>query len=167
MGEQQANHVRQLTEEEKTALIDGLKAKWEKGNTDYQATTHITKLESIGKVRRKEQQRLCSLRLRRTLRSSTSGRSSWTLRASNPSCGARCACSLAGEAKPGCRAMRRQSGSSAAAVARSAFFAATIMQPHSAKADVLAEQGFSLLRSCSSTAPRRMCKRVLRAGLGC
>jgi hypothetical protein len=53
--EQQANHVRQLTEEEKTALISGLKAKWEKVNTDYQATTHITKLESIGKVRRKEQ----------------------------------------------------------------------------------------------------------------
>ena len=47
--------VRQLTESEKEALIEGLKAKWEKVNTDYQATTHITKLDTIGKVRRKEQ----------------------------------------------------------------------------------------------------------------
>merc|ERR1711959_755214 len=53
--EQKANQVRQLTEEEKAALIEGLKAKWEKVNTDYQATTHITKLDTIGKVRRKEQ----------------------------------------------------------------------------------------------------------------
>merc|ERR1719377_281312 len=53
--EQKANQVRQLTEEEKAALIEGLKAKWEKVNTDYQATTHKVKLESIGEVRRKEQ----------------------------------------------------------------------------------------------------------------
>ena len=42
--------VRQLTESEKEALIEGLKAKWEKVNTDYQATTHITKLDTIGKA---------------------------------------------------------------------------------------------------------------------
>ena len=52
---ERGSHVRQLTESEKEALIEGLKAKWEKVNTDYQATTHITKLDTIGKVRRKEQ----------------------------------------------------------------------------------------------------------------
>merc|ERR1719158_1008502 len=49
------SQVRLLTEEEKGALVAGLKAKWEKVNTDYQATTHITKLDTMGKVRRKEQ----------------------------------------------------------------------------------------------------------------
>jgi hypothetical protein len=52
---ERSSHVRQLTDSEKEALIEGLKAKWEKVNTDYQATTHITKLDTIGKVRRKEQ----------------------------------------------------------------------------------------------------------------
>merc|ERR1719446_1824705 len=52
--EQKANQVRQLTEEEKAPLIEGLKAKWEKVNTDYQATTHITLMDSIGKKIRKE-----------------------------------------------------------------------------------------------------------------
>jgi len=45
---------RVLTDEEKYGLIHGLKAKWEAVNTDYQATTHLTKLDTIGKVRRKE-----------------------------------------------------------------------------------------------------------------
>jgi len=53
--EERAGQVRLLTEEEKGALVCGLKAKWEKVNTDYQATTHITKLDTRGKVRRKEQ----------------------------------------------------------------------------------------------------------------
>merc|ERR1712100_814797 len=52
---ERSSHVRQLTESEKDALIEGLKAKWEKVNTDYQATTHITKLDTEDKVRRKEQ----------------------------------------------------------------------------------------------------------------
>jgi hypothetical protein len=43
-----------LTDDEKFGLIQGLKAKWEQVNTDYQATTHLTKLDTIGKVRRKE-----------------------------------------------------------------------------------------------------------------
>ena len=47
---ERGSHVRQLTESEKEALIEGLKAKWEKVNTDYQATTHITKLDTIGKA---------------------------------------------------------------------------------------------------------------------
>jgi len=45
---------RELTQEEQYALIEGLKAKWEKVNTDYQATTHITLMDSIGKKIRKE-----------------------------------------------------------------------------------------------------------------
>jgi len=45
---------RTLTGEEQYALIEGLKAKWEKVNTDYQATTHITLMDSIGKKIRKE-----------------------------------------------------------------------------------------------------------------
>merc|ERR1719335_133578 len=43
-----------LSDDEKFGLIQGLKAKWEQVNTDYQATTHLTKLDTIGKVRRKE-----------------------------------------------------------------------------------------------------------------
>merc|ERR1719217_1345106 len=45
---------RLLSDEEKHGLIMGLKAKWEAVNTDYQATTHLTKLDTIGKVKRKE-----------------------------------------------------------------------------------------------------------------
>lgn len=45
---------RLLTDDEKHGLIMGLKAKWEAVNTDYQATTHLTKLDTIGKVKRKE-----------------------------------------------------------------------------------------------------------------
>eukprot|EP00746_Dinoflagellata_sp_MGD_P161773 gnl/MRDRNA2_/MRDRNA2_89045_c0_seq1.p1 gnl/MRDRNA2_/MRDRNA2_89045_c0~~gnl/MRDRNA2_/MRDRNA2_89045_c0_seq1.p1 ORF type:complete len:277 (+),score=85.39 gnl/MRDRNA2_/MRDRNA2_89045_c0_seq1:87-917(+) len=45
---------RLLTDDEKFGMIQGLKAKWEAVNTDYQATTHLTKLDTIGKVRRKE-----------------------------------------------------------------------------------------------------------------
>merc|ERR1719443_2049302 len=48
------SQVRQLTEDEKNALIEGLKAKWEKVNTDYQATTHITYMDTVGKKIRKE-----------------------------------------------------------------------------------------------------------------
>merc|ERR1711998_233775 len=51
---ERSSHVRQLTDSEKSALIEGLKAKWEKVNTDYQATTHITLMDSIGKKIRKE-----------------------------------------------------------------------------------------------------------------
>jgi len=43
-----------LSDEEKYGLIMGLKSKWEAVNTDYQATTHLTKLDTIGKVKRKE-----------------------------------------------------------------------------------------------------------------
>merc|ERR1719398_289528 len=65
--EQQANHVRQLTEEEKTALIEGLKAKWEKVNTDYQATTHITYMDTVGKKIRKEKYEAMLMQIERDI----------------------------------------------------------------------------------------------------
>lgn len=52
--EARSNEVRLMTDEERQNLISGLKAKWEQVNTDYQATTHLTKLDTIGKVTRKE-----------------------------------------------------------------------------------------------------------------
>jgi len=52
--EQRNAQSRLLSDDEKHGLIMGLKAKWEQVNTDYQATTHLTKLDTIGKVKRKE-----------------------------------------------------------------------------------------------------------------
>jgi len=52
--EQRSAQSRLMTDDEKHGLIMGLKAKWEAVNTDYQATTHLTKLDTIGKVKRKE-----------------------------------------------------------------------------------------------------------------
>lgn len=46
--------VRVLDEDERQALLEGLKAKWEKVNTEYQGATHITKLDTMGKIKRKE-----------------------------------------------------------------------------------------------------------------
>jgi len=46
--------VQPISEEERLDLIDGLKMKWEKVNTEYQATTHLTKLDTMGKIKRKE-----------------------------------------------------------------------------------------------------------------
>jgi hypothetical protein len=46
--------VRPLPEDQRQGLIAGLKAKWEATNTEYQATTHLTKLDTIGKIKRKE-----------------------------------------------------------------------------------------------------------------
>lgn len=46
--------MRPMPDEERLGLIDGLKAKWEQVNTEYQATTHLTKLDTIGKTKRKE-----------------------------------------------------------------------------------------------------------------
>jgi hypothetical protein len=48
------SQVRGLDENERQDLINGLKLKWEQVNTEYQATTHITKLDTYGKIRRKE-----------------------------------------------------------------------------------------------------------------
>merc|ERR1712050_538224 len=46
--------VHDLDEDERQNLISGLKSKWEAVNTEYQATTHLTKLDTIGKIKRKE-----------------------------------------------------------------------------------------------------------------
>jgi|Transcript_94373 hypothetical protein len=52
--EAQNSQVRPLGEDERNSLIAGLKAKWESVNTEYQATTHLTKLDTHGKIMRKE-----------------------------------------------------------------------------------------------------------------
>eukprot|EP00746_Dinoflagellata_sp_MGD_P125460 gnl/MRDRNA2_/MRDRNA2_60219_c0_seq2.p1 gnl/MRDRNA2_/MRDRNA2_60219_c0~~gnl/MRDRNA2_/MRDRNA2_60219_c0_seq2.p1 ORF type:complete len:279 (-),score=78.50 gnl/MRDRNA2_/MRDRNA2_60219_c0_seq2:224-1060(-) len=52
--QQRNSQTRLLSDEEKQGLIMGLKAKWEAINTDYQAITHLTTLDTMGKVRRKE-----------------------------------------------------------------------------------------------------------------
>jgi len=52
--EQRNSQTRLLTDEEKHGLMQGLKAKWEMINTDYQAITHLTVLDTMGKVKRKE-----------------------------------------------------------------------------------------------------------------
>jgi hypothetical protein len=48
--------IQPLEEEERVAMVNALKAKWEKINTDFQAGTHLTKLDTMGKMRRKETQ---------------------------------------------------------------------------------------------------------------
>eukprot|EP00440_Ansanella_granifera_P023208 gb/GFBE01025203.1/.p1 GENE.gb/GFBE01025203.1/~~gb/GFBE01025203.1/.p1 ORF type:complete len:276 (+),score=94.20 gb/GFBE01025203.1/:1-828(+) len=50
----EADRVRPLSEDERQHLIEGLKAKWEQVNTAYQAGTHVTKLDTMGKMKRKE-----------------------------------------------------------------------------------------------------------------
>eukprot|EP00929_Paragymnodinium_shiwhaense_P026911 TRINITY_DN1590_c0_g1_i3.p1 TRINITY_DN1590_c0_g1~~TRINITY_DN1590_c0_g1_i3.p1 ORF type:complete len:286 (-),score=74.78 TRINITY_DN1590_c0_g1_i3:301-1158(-) len=52
--EQQLAQSRPLQEEERRALIEGLKAKWEQVNTAYQAETHVTVIDSVGLLKRKE-----------------------------------------------------------------------------------------------------------------
>jgi len=46
--------VQGLDEMERLNLMEGLKAKWESINTAYQAETHLTTLDTMGKMRRKE-----------------------------------------------------------------------------------------------------------------
>jgi len=48
------SQVKPLEENERMQLIEGLKSKWEQVNTDYQGTTHLTTLDTTGKVKRKE-----------------------------------------------------------------------------------------------------------------
>lgn len=43
-----------LSDEERTALLEQLKAKWDLTNQKYQRITHIVKLDTFGQVRRKE-----------------------------------------------------------------------------------------------------------------
>ena len=44
----------ELGQEEAEALIDALKTKWDDTNQKYQKMCHMVKLDTIGKVRRKE-----------------------------------------------------------------------------------------------------------------
>ncbi|CAK0859837.1 unnamed protein product, partial [Prorocentrum cordatum] len=53
--EEEAQRVRPMSEDERQSLISGLKANWETVNKDYQAMAHLTKLDTVGKIRRKEQ----------------------------------------------------------------------------------------------------------------
>jgi len=46
--------VRDMDEQERQHIINGLKAKWESVNTDYQGGTHVTSLDTMGKKKRKE-----------------------------------------------------------------------------------------------------------------
>jgi len=52
--EMMRSHVAPLPEDERQSLINGLKAKWEVVNTEYQGSTHLVKLDTVGKVKRKE-----------------------------------------------------------------------------------------------------------------
>ncbi len=56
--EEKRSNVRVLSDEEREALVAGLKAKWEKVNREYQNMTHVVQLDTIGKVRRKERYEL-------------------------------------------------------------------------------------------------------------
>ncbi|KAF4659444.1 hypothetical protein FOL46_006577 [Perkinsus olseni] len=51
---EEQGRIRPLPEEERLELIEALKKKWEKVNADYQCMTHLTKLDTIGKTKRKE-----------------------------------------------------------------------------------------------------------------
>jgi hypothetical protein len=52
--EEMQPQIRGVEEQERHQLIDGLKSKWEQVNTEYQGTTHITNLDTMGKMKRKE-----------------------------------------------------------------------------------------------------------------
>jgi len=55
-AEEDANRpaVQPMGEDERYGLIEGLKSRWEQVNTEYQAGTHITKLDTVGKIKKKE-----------------------------------------------------------------------------------------------------------------
>lgn len=52
--EERSNKVQLMPQEKKQDLIEGLKAKWEQTNRSYQATTHLTKLDTMNKIKTKE-----------------------------------------------------------------------------------------------------------------
>ena len=43
----------EISDQERTALIDALKAKWDSVNSKYQKITHLVLLDTAGQVRRK------------------------------------------------------------------------------------------------------------------
>jgi len=52
--EARSSMARPLSEDERLKLIAGLKQKWEQINTEFQGYTHLTKLDTFGKISRKE-----------------------------------------------------------------------------------------------------------------
>jgi len=52
--QQEADRMRPMPEEDRSQLIAGLKAKWESVNTEFQGGTHLTVLDTAGKIKRKE-----------------------------------------------------------------------------------------------------------------
>jgi hypothetical protein len=48
-------HEEEISNEERDELLDALKTKWDAVNSKYQKMCHMVKLDTIGKVRRKEQ----------------------------------------------------------------------------------------------------------------
>jgi len=48
-------HLEELSETERRALIDALKLKWASLNQKYQLGTHLVLLDTAGQIRRKEQ----------------------------------------------------------------------------------------------------------------
>ena len=51
-GDEETTEV--MSNDERIALLDQLKAKWSVTNQKYQRITHIVKLDTVGQVRRKE-----------------------------------------------------------------------------------------------------------------
>ena len=53
--EKDPEHTEELDEYERAQLVSQLKAKWDVVNANYQRMTHVVNLDSVGKMRRKEQ----------------------------------------------------------------------------------------------------------------
>ncbi|CAK9032940.1 unnamed protein product [Durusdinium trenchii] len=51
---EEAERVRPMREDEQQEVLEGLKSKWEQVNTAYQGGTHVTTLDTMGKLKRKE-----------------------------------------------------------------------------------------------------------------
>jgi len=52
--EEEYAQKRPLGEDERGSIVEGLKSKWEQVNTAYQGGTHMTKMDTMGKMKRKE-----------------------------------------------------------------------------------------------------------------
>ncbi len=52
--EQEPEKYEEISDTERQALIDALKAKWDQINKEYQKITHLTILDTAGQIRRKE-----------------------------------------------------------------------------------------------------------------
>merc|ERR1712194_753609 len=48
------SRVKPMEEDERVKLIEGLKSRWEQVNNEYQGMTHLTSLDTVGKMKKKE-----------------------------------------------------------------------------------------------------------------